>query len=181
MDILDTKRFNEKLNIQPVSKERLGRGVYGFNVVELGGLLWTAENAATTVGTDGKPLVEGVDYGRDYGAYYYTYDAADKIVPKGWRIPSADDYLKLMEYGNDIIAKCDGGSSGKNGFNAQMLGCMTDRVHNRFQMAWFVCSNPPTASGFRQCCRILKGSDIPLSIQYAHPDAKLTVRFCKDI
>jgi uncharacterized protein (TIGR02145 family) len=180
MDILDTQRFNEKLNIQPISKERLGRGVYGFGVVKLGGLLWTSENANIEIGTDGNPLEYNVDYKRDYGTYYYTYEGAMKIVPKGWRLPTSTDFLKLLDFGSDIIAKGDGGSD-KYGFGAKMLGCMTDRVHQRFQVAWFFCSNPPTASGYRTACRILRGSDIPLSIQFSSPETKLTIRFCKDI
>lgn len=120
------KMVIEKLNIQPVSKERLQATKNKF--VYIGDKIWTAENASILTANDGTPLKRGVDYFEENGEIYYTYDAAMRIVPSGWRLPTKDDYNSLANDTENnvlnIISK-DYGGTDKYGFNVKLVGTHT--------------------------------------------------------
>jgi uncharacterized protein (TIGR02145 family) len=120
------KDINEKLKIQPISSERLDK--MKTKTVQIGNLIWTAENATTLVTHSGSPLVKGTDYFEEDGEIYYTFNAAVSVVPNGWRIPTKDDINKSLGICNgeiiDLISK-DYGGNDKYGFGLKLLGIHT--------------------------------------------------------
>ena len=77
-----------------------------FKTVKIGSQVWMAENLALTKDRDGNELVLGKDYFYPNGdeknvAKYgllYTWDAAMRIAPKGWHLPSDDEWTQLTDY-----------------------------------------------------------------------------------
>lgn len=70
-------------------------------------VIWLAENLRATKYPDGSEIsIENYErwkapadvsegHQKAYG-YYYSVNIADKIVPKGWKMPSSEDYLVLV-------------------------------------------------------------------------------------
>lgn len=123
------KDINEKLKIQPISSERLDK--MKTKTVQIGNLIWTAENATTLVTHSGSPLVKGTDYFEEDGEIYYTFNAAVSVVPNGWRIPTKDDINKSLGICNgeiiDLISK-DYGGNDKYGFGLKLIGIHTPNI-----------------------------------------------------
>lgn len=120
------QNISEKLQIQPVSKERLEK--LKTKTVKIGNLVWTAENAKTLVTHSGSPLVNGKDYFVENGEVYYTYEAAMSVVPNGWRLPTKEDVNNTFGFCNgnilDLISIEYGGND-KYGLNIKLLGIHT--------------------------------------------------------
>ena len=129
-----------------------------YNTVQIGSQCWMRENMKTTkyhTGEDIPIVIHNSDweyrntpamcyYNNDeanadiYGALYNSYVAAtEKICPKGWRVPTFDDWDTLIDYlgGKDIagfkMKTFDGWSdyaginfngSNESGFSAQPAG-----------------------------------------------------------
>lgn len=77
-----------------------------FETVKLGNQEWMAKNMAVTVDRDGNELVLGKDYFypnddeslvKEYGLLY-TWDAAMRIAPAGWHMPTDEEWKELEEY-----------------------------------------------------------------------------------
>lgn len=74
----------------------------GFERI-IGSQCWKLKNHSATVDRKGKSLIEGVDYfypdgeKSNQGGYglLYTWEAAKRCAPKGWRLPSDRDWRKL--------------------------------------------------------------------------------------
>lgn len=57
------------------------------------------------------------DANSDYG-YFYTYDAAIKVAPEGWHLPSKEEYETLINYlGGDGFSSLSGGQLKEIGTN----------------------------------------------------------------
>ena len=129
MKVLSIEQFNEKLDIKPITKERLYNTANGLKMksVVIGNLEWCAENVKTLYATNGSYLQPNADYFKKGKEIYYTLVGARKIVPNGWRIPTKSDYDNLYDtVGYDNIGKLvstdyDGGTN-EFGFGAKMVG-----------------------------------------------------------
>lgn len=125
MEILGFREFNEKLDIQPITKERLARGVSTVGkYVTIGTLDWSAVNASTLVDNGGNLLRERTDYFEHNGDIYYTKEGAAKIVPNGWRLPTTKDIEHLFHIVNDaeVFISKDFGGTDKYGLGLRLLG-----------------------------------------------------------
>jgi uncharacterized protein (TIGR02145 family) len=87
-----------------------------YNTIKIGKQLWMVENLTVTHYNDGKKISLINDntewsklstaaycyhdvFGKCYGAFYNWYAINNgKLAPKGWRIPTDDDWTELEEY-----------------------------------------------------------------------------------
>ncbi|MCQ2263116.1 MAG: hypothetical protein MJZ70_02425 [Bacteroidales bacterium] len=77
-----------------------------FPTVRIGNQVWMAKNLAVTVDNEGNELILGEDYFYPNGdeanvekyGLLYTWSAAMRIAPKGWKVPTADDWDELKDF-----------------------------------------------------------------------------------
>jgi uncharacterized protein (TIGR02145 family) len=71
-----------------------------YNTVQIGSQCWMEEDMATDESNSGTALTEGTsgEYRVHSGDYLYTLDAANKICPSGWVLPSDSNYKTLEGY-----------------------------------------------------------------------------------
>ncbi len=74
-----------------------------YRVIKIGEQFWLAENFKSTRFTDGNPIPSAVPYDNNstmissYGLTYRWNDFIDaRLPPKGWRIPTINDFKKLV-------------------------------------------------------------------------------------
>lgn len=86
--------------------------------------LWTVENLRNNIGSN----VDVVGFGRFYG-YYNTKTPLESLLSDGWRIPSKNDFLELInflsEYDTLDWISTDCGGTNKTGFNMPLIGYYT--------------------------------------------------------
>lgn len=63
-----------------------------FNTIKIGDQIWRKKNLAIDDGGEGIKIIDG--------DFYYTYDAAQRIVKdmKDWRIPTREDFVNLIKH-----------------------------------------------------------------------------------
>lgn len=77
-----------------------------YNAVQIGKQVWMSQNMKVTIDRDGNELVLGKDYWYPNGdeslmeecGLLYTWDAAMRIAPQGWHLPSDTEWEVLMNY-----------------------------------------------------------------------------------
>ncbi len=110
-----------------------------YNIIKIGNQYWLAENFKAVHAPDGSSVSGIYVYDDDqknadkYGRLY-TFEAADKVCPKGWHIPSDKEWMDLEmelgmpesetsgsgERGSDQGKKLKSGGSSR--FNAVLCG-----------------------------------------------------------
>ncbi len=74
-----------------------------YRVVKIGTQYWLADNFRSTRFTDGNIISDAIPYRNNpiyFNAFGLQYNWEDfnnpKLAPEGWRVPSIDDFRKLM-------------------------------------------------------------------------------------
>ena len=152
--------IGEKLNIQPVTKDKLKSISNRYDYLKIGAYRWAVENCKETTCADGSKLVKGVDYVIVDGNAYYTYEGAKKATPIGWHIPTRTEARNLMiTAGNrdNLVSEEDGGID-RFGFNAKYTGWVMKNHFRRivckdirFDFWLFGCSELPTSNAYCLC------------------------------
>lgn len=106
-----------------------------YHTVKIGEQVWMAENMRATQGRDGSILLgsstssatpyrycpNGNSGNVDKYGYLYNWEAAKKVCPNGWHLPTKAEFQTLMDYCSDHYAA---GGDGAN--NAKALASTTD-------------------------------------------------------
>lgn len=169
-----------------------------YNIVEIGGQTWMAENFAY------KPADGFWAYNNDesnvssYG-YLYTLETAKSICPDGWHVPNLDEWNELIDYlgGTELAGnklKETGGAhwdsedygnrdiTNSSGFSARPGG-RYDGVFNEYEWMsvygfWWVIPESPEASYTNVVD--LSGSYPDIEIQDGSTISGFSVRYIKD-
>lgn len=140
MKILNAQQFNEKLDIHPITRERL-MGFSGcYNDALLGRIVkirdryWTTENLKLFPYKERLYPQKDFFYFNDKPEYgvFYTYEGALKVIPEGWHMPTMDDIRSLRthcmdKFQNLLSAEC--GGDDLYGFNATYSGYVENKEH----------------------------------------------------
>lgn len=116
---------NKRIKIQPITKKRLHSLPAMVKNIKIGNQIWSAENYNGIVCPNGDTLIRGNDYYISKGNVYYTYDAALRVVPKGWHIPNSVEWAELLEkclYKRDDFLSVKDGGKDIIGFNTHYTG-----------------------------------------------------------
>ena len=92
-----------------------------IKTITIANITWMAENVNTV--TPGSWTFNGIkENGAKYGRLY-TWEAAQKVCPAGWKLPTEDDWAKLAKaLGGEEVAGKKLKINGSSGFNAKLAG-----------------------------------------------------------
>jgi uncharacterized protein (TIGR02145 family) len=125
-----------------------------YKTVKIGDQTWMAENLAFKT-PDGWSVYEGIsEYVKTYG-YLYTWEAATKACPDGWRLPSMQDWWtlsnglggdeeaggKLKQAGTSSWKDPNTGATNSSGFTALPGGRSGDRTMEHLGNTTFFWTN----------------------------------------
>ncbi len=96
-----------------------------INGIKVGDQIWMMSNLTSEIPGSWN-YNEDHKLGNKYGRLY-TYEAASKVCPAGWRLPSVKDWRQLLEVlgGEDKAAPLMLKSANEGGFNARLGGVAT--------------------------------------------------------
>lgn len=101
-----------------------------YRIIKAEGKLWMAENLAFDPGHDSWIYENNASYGAKYGRLY-TWEAAVKACPPGWRLPTRKEWQTLAEsFGGESISEKEVSltdydaltDKGSSGFDALLSG-----------------------------------------------------------
>ena len=155
-----------------------------YKVIKIGDQVWMAENLKVTRDPQGNPIQsycfdDNKNNCKKLGRLY-TWDAATKISPDGWHLPSNEEWNTLIQHlgGEEEAAKklLEGGSSG---FEALLAGAADFRGNylylGEYAIFWTSTeANPERAyhQGFRE--------DGNCDLFAAMKGARISIRLIKD-
>jgi uncharacterized protein (TIGR02145 family) len=109
-----------------------------FKTVIIGKQVWMAQNLSIVV-PGSWAYNEDAELQSKYGRLY-TWEAAQKACPKGWHIPTLQEWEEMLDYfgGEDKAGKVlkVGGSSGFNAKLAGLTGVGNFRLINSYGAFW---------------------------------------------
>lgn len=148
-----------------------------YKTVKIGDQLWIGENLAFKT-PEGWSVYEGIsDYVKTYG-YLYTWEAASKACPAGWRLPSMQEWWtlskslggdeisggKLKQAGTTSWKDPNSGATNSSGFTALPGGRSGDREMKYFGTAAFFWTNVDDDDATSWCGTLSSsGEDLALS------------------
>lgn len=96
-----------------------------INGIKIGNQFWMISNITTDV-PGSNNYNDDNKLGNRYGRLY-TYEAATKVCPAGWRLPSVQDWNELLKVmgGEDKVAPLMLKTMNSGGFNAKLGGMAT--------------------------------------------------------
>ncbi|TJY37067.1 FISUMP domain-containing protein [Pontimicrobium aquaticum] len=106
-----------------------------YKTVRIGDQTWLAENLAFKVEKGCWAPDNNQSNVSEYG-YLYDWEAAKKAVPSGWRLPTKEDFLKLLNvYGGNESRKAYNALrvGGESNFNVKLAGSRYVEVENVYQ------------------------------------------------
>lgn len=72
-----------------------------YRTIKVGNQIWMAENL-NYKSESGSICYNGYDFNGDKYGRLYTWETAKNVCPEGWRLPSKDDFIKLLDtYGGE--------------------------------------------------------------------------------
>ena len=93
--------FLNKENHSQEESVAAGPGIDEYNPITIGNQVWMTKNMRNKCDANGNLLAEGSDYfpteSEEYGLLY-SWDAAMKVCPEGWHLPSEREWEILTEY-----------------------------------------------------------------------------------
>lgn len=106
-----------------------------YPTVKIGDQVWMAKNM--NLETENSWCYDNLPQNCEKYGRLYTWDAAKKVCPSGWHLPSKEEFEKLLanvgetpeEWGNNLRAKDWENGLDKNGFSALPAG----RYHSDFK------------------------------------------------
>lgn len=130
-----------------------------INGIKIGNQVWTISNIDTEV-KGSYYYNENPQFAKKYGKLY-TYEAATKACPAGWRLPTIKDWSDLLLFmgGEDKAAPKMLKNTSEGGFNAKLGGVSSVGNYNLLESygaywsaseqdkdnAWFIYITPKSA------------------------------------
>lgn len=165
-----------------------------YRVVQIGSQLWMAENLRVTRTSDGDPVTthfpnHDSNQVNNFGLLY-DWSAALRVAPKGWHLPTDDEWDILAQFLGPVCGDklkdtshwkaSDGTATNESGFSARPAGYWNDQgFDNRFGLTAVFWSSTQTDSQL-VWSRTISATHDTLRRASQHPQYGFSVRCIKD-
>ncbi|MBL7959651.1 fibrobacter succinogenes major paralogous domain-containing protein [bacterium] len=165
-----------------------------YHTAQIGTQVWMTENLRVTRTCDGEPAVSYLPNNdsinvRIYGRLY-DWHTAIRVVPKGWHLPTDDEWKILGEYLGDLGAAklkdslywhTDKNATNETGFSARPAGYWNENgFDNRFGLTAVFWSSTQVDSHF-VWSRTVSAKHDTLRRAPQHPQYGFSIRCIRDL